>query len=73
MVFVITFYCLVLTTLNYSNLGCFLRTCSLKSFHKLRFMTLFILLILPTAMEITIKKVNRSTGNLSFVILIIRT
>ena len=73
MVFVITFYCLVLTTLNYSNLGCFLRTYSLKSFHKLRFMTLFILLILPTAMEITIKKVNRSTGNLSFIILIIRT
>ena len=59
MVFLITVYCIALTTLNYSNLNCFLLTCSLKCFHKLKFMTLFILPIFPVAMEITSEQVYR--------------
>ena len=59
MVFLINVYCMVLTTLNYSNLDCFLRTYSLKCFHKLKFMTLFILPVFPTAMEITSEQVYR--------------
>ena len=59
MVFLIIVYCMVLTALNYSNLGCFLRTYSLKSSRKLKFMTLFILPIFSTAMEITSEQVYR--------------
>ena len=59
MVFLITVYCMILTTLNYSNFDCFLRTYRLKSFHKLKFMTLFILPIFPTPMEITSEQVYR--------------
>ena len=59
MVFLITVFYMVLTTLNYSNLDCFLRTYSLKCFHKLKFMTLFILPIFPTPMEITSEQVYR--------------
>ena len=72
MVFLITVYCMVLTTLNHSDLGCFLRTYSLKCFHKLKFMTLFILPIFPTPMEITSEQA-KCTGNVSFIILIIGT
>ena len=59
MVFVITVYCMVLTTSNHSDLGCFLRTYSLKCFHKWKVKTLFILPIFPTAMEITNEQVYR--------------
>ena len=54
MVFLTNVYCM-----NYSNLNCFLRTYSLKCFHKLKFKTLFILPIFPTAMEITNEQVYR--------------
>ena len=57
MVFLITVFYIVLTTFNYSNLDCFLRTYSLKCFHKLKFMTLFIPPIFPTPMEITSEQV----------------
>ena len=54
MVFLINVYCM-----NYSNLNCFLRTYSLKCFQKLKFMTLFILPLFPTPMEITSEQVYR--------------
>ena len=57
MVFLITVFYMVLTTLNYSNLDCFLRTYSLKCFRKLKFMTRFIPPIFPTPMEITSEQV----------------
>ena len=59
MAFLITVYCMVLTALSYFNLDCFLRTYSLKCFHKLKFMTLFILPIFPTPMQITTGQVYR--------------
>ena len=59
MVFVITVYCTVLTTSNHSDLACFLRTYSLKCFHKWKVKTLFILPIFPTAMEITNEQMYR--------------
>ena len=61
MVFLINVYCM-----NYSNLNCFLRTYSLKCFHKLKFKTLFILPIFPTAMEITNEQVYRKFINYHF-------
>ena len=54
MVFLINVYCM-----NYSNLNCFLRTYSLKCFHKLKFKTFFILPIFPTAMKMTNEQVYR--------------
>ena len=65
MVFLITVFCMVLTTLNYSNLNCFLSTYSLKCFHKLKFMTPFILPMFPTAIEITSEQVYRKFMHLS--------
>ena len=59
MPFLITVYCMVLTALSYFNLDCFLRTYSLKCFHKLKFMTLFILPLFPTPMEMTSEQVYR--------------
>ena len=61
MVFLINVYCM-----NYSNLNCFLRTYSLKCFHKLKFKTLFILPIFPTAMEITNEQLYRKFINYHF-------
>ena len=61
MVFLTNVYCM-----NYSNLNCFLRTYSLKCFHKLKFKTLYILPIFPTAMEITNEQVYRKFINYHF-------
>ena len=61
MVFLTNVYCM-----NYSNLNCFVRTYSLKCFHKLKFKTLFILPNFPTAMEITNEQVYRKFINYHF-------